>query len=76
MSSARSFRRRRTWCSAALLLFCWLPLGCSSWQQQPTGTEAVRQVDWDESARSANAPGQIMGIDPQAQDIERRLGVR
>ena len=69
-------------------LGCWLLLvaalvlaGCATWDKTPAEVsaevpaEGEKDGDWSGSLRSPGPPGQQLGIDPRAREIERHVGV-
>jgi len=60
----------------ALMALCLGLAGCASLGPQPEIEEPDPEPGMGESFRKPGPPGQIMGIDERAREIERSLGVR
>jgi hypothetical protein len=65
---------RNIWC-VVLTAFCLLAAGCANWNPHGGGfgDESAR---WGEKMRPPTNPGNLIGYDTRAREIERNLGVR
>lgn len=59
-----------------LMLLCLGLTGCASWDARPQSEATPPDTGIGAGFRKPGPPGQLLGIDERAREIERDLGVR